>query len=386
MRKIICLLLCFIIVFSLTACSGNEKPETQESEQARPSEIDITNGVIKKLEDIFDTESELHKNIKDMQGSFSVLFNGNKTISFVSNNKWLQFNEQKSNLNHITNLPYNVVFIQRFENENIGENLFVYEGTNAGLLSLINANGEIKYAGIKFNIMQDIVINKDENNFYILNLTQTGYVAKHYYIESDGKLTLVNEKPMETISLPNNKTLDTPGELLCQLTDAKGFSLYFITENYEIYEIYDVDMNNNTLVTTSKHPIIKNAEFIFNEFYTENIKSTMYAKVGDESSIYITNNDYTVTIKLPANYKPSDIMYNMYCGNRIVLVLSDKTVYISEPVIEANKNNCKLTEIKTLSDMVANDQVMQLSATRIPTDTNIYILTNTNELFVYTIE
>lgn len=415
MRKIICLLLCFIMVFSLTACSGNEKPETQESEtptqhvtlpqvydepqdgnddETIEDALDELNDAIIRYEDIFKDNAELQKTIKELQGKFTSIFNGTSNISFIANNKWYKIDELRQQLEEVAEIPEDATFIQRFDNMEIGENLIVYAGANSGLLKTIEDSGKTAYENIEFNIMRDIIIQDGMNeSFHILTPTENGYIAKYYNFDSDRIVKYNSEKAIEKILLADDNELTEAGELVCLLTDTWGFSLFFISENGDVYEIRDV--TGNALKTTTVEPIIKNAERVLDELRAPYLTTPMYTKVNDAKAAYAMaygeslfdkEDDIEITFTLPEAYETAEIKITLTCGHRIIFMFSDNSVYITEEIEQTRTEPYELKKLEAISKMTEANEVLELASVRNAYGAHIYMLNTKGEILAYPVD
>ena len=392
MRKILYGLLCFIMVFTMTACAGNGNIETTESTE--PITLpQVGDESIKRFEDMYDAESEIHKQIENLQGKFEAIFPGTTDISFITDDAWHRINESGDAIEKITDMPAETAFVQRFDNAIDGENLIIYEGTNTGRIMQVKNTGEIKFSDVEFNIMMDTILNDNANSMYVLHPTETGYEAKHYVRNENQETVMAHEETIQTIMLPNGDTFQESGDLLCILTDTKCFSVYLITEKNDVYAIETI--NGNAMVTSTNEPIVKNAERIMSEFAIPYVTSPVFAQVDDIANLYITvsgedlldtNDDTVVKIKMPDGHTTEDITGAIDCGRRIIFIFSDNTVHMTD-IIESNRvDDYELTKLDVISEMAANQQILQLATTKDQYGASIYMLTADGEILVYTIE
>lgn len=417
MKKLFISLLCLVMASSMTACANsgtsnensNENSSTASSEESSTpdSSVDasdtessetvsdssestsLSENII-RAEELYEEDEEEHTLIEGLQGKIKYIEQDSAYLTFLAENKI--YISQYGGITPKIELPDEAEWVQYFDNMDIGANVYYYADNK---LSLYDDNGELRFKNVEFNPETDCAYVDIGDSFFIMSKQSNGYLIKYYEITDEKEAEIKGENTLTEYEAVNGDDItDQIKEVQVVKSNKYGFEAYCITNNNELY--WANDIHDDSLEMSTSKPIAENVDTVYAQSYITTYATTpIYSKVDDDKAVYsvvpgasIVSSDDNVEVAftMPDSHVPSEIKDIFDSYGALVFVFDNGDTYITEDVEKTGTTEYTMTKLEEVSEMNADGKIVDMTGGGSIMEKYVYMLTDTNELYVYIIK
>ncbi len=375
MKKILYMLLCLSLIFSLFACGemNNANEDVIESAEGIQNiydgEISDPYGLTRWDQEMYAGEP-YHPELEKFMGSVSGIYQdstytlfrvGKDIYRFVAGklNKLCTVSKNNSDV-YIVNSAY-------FDT-------LVIEETKNGKVNAYKEGGKHFFKGLEL-LEDERIIDHDASTVYVVSGTTGNYSVKAYAVQEDFSAALKYERRIGGYVL--NKETSLMKDVISEYWsrgDNDVWELHTVADDRTLYTFSGVKPTSMgyQFCSCTEYSSITGVETVYGSKSGLGHYAPVYSKAGDTAAVYTlaqgesflnTDDDRRIKINLPDGYSTEDIENIIGSKSSIIIEFNDGMIYAANSIDERNSGEYDCEILRDLSELNSENRIVAITAT-----------------------